>query len=89
MSVSRSVHGGIRLVVKDSGIGIPLEIHEKIFGRFFQNPDNDAAYNQERYWTFSAGNMPGCMADGYLWQPDMAALLSLSCLKKSIRLLMW
>lgn len=46
MSVSRSVHGGIRLVVKDSGIGIPLEIHEKIFERFFQNPDNDAAYNQ-------------------------------------------
>lgn len=67
MSVSRSVHGGIRLVVKDSGIGIPLEIHEKIFGRFFQNPDNDAAYNQGAVLDFLfAGNMPGCMADGYL-----------------------
>lgn len=46
VALEASVPGEIILTVKDSGVGVPKALQDKVFERFFQNPDNEAAMNQ-------------------------------------------
>jgi signal transduction histidine kinase/ligand-binding sensor domain-containing protein/DNA-binding response OmpR family regulator len=46
LRVDEAVDFGIKIVVKDSGAGMPPEVQEKIFDRFFQAHENNSVINQ-------------------------------------------
>lgn len=46
VTLAANGHGGCVLTVSDQGPGIPVELREEVFGRYYQGPRNDASLDE-------------------------------------------
>ncbi len=46
ITLAANGHGVCVLTVSDQGPGVPVELREKVFGRYYQGPRNDASLDE-------------------------------------------